>query len=95
MGQVKRISPPIIIPLVNFDAKNPPKRIRLGGIVFQLSAGLSHGRKVIAHYREDVSRNSMHAVILAKGARYEARIGHRDSYNPHYHPLWHWLEDVI
>lgn len=47
---------------------------------------------VIAHYREAVPRQSHHLYVLET---WEYVIDHADDYNPHAHPVRHFLSDVL
>jgi len=70
-----------------------PPSVTLGGRRFARSFGLQkEGGVIIAHYRESVPRWSLHLYVL-QGGRYVA--DHVDEFNPHAHPVRHFLADVV
>ena len=69
-----------------------PPIVTLGDRRFTRSIGLKNRDGVIAQYREAVPQWSLHLYVL-EGGRYV--IDHVDEFNPHAHPVRHFLADVM
>lgn len=75
-----------------WPAAGLPRVVWLGGKRFVRSAGISRHAGTVAHYREDVRRDSAHAYVLRDGTYL---IDHTDDFNPAYSPLSHFVRDVL
>lgn len=69
-----------------------PAMINVARGAFARSSSWSPHPLVVAHYRELRPTNSRHLVVLRSGLFV---VAHRDAFNPHAHPLAHFLRDVL
>lgn len=68
-----------------------PPIVSIGERRFTRSVGIKT-EGVIAHYRESVPRRSLHLYVLSD---WHYIIDHEDDFNPHAHPVRHFLADVM
>lgn len=69
-----------------------PSVVNLNGRRFLRSSGITKHTGTVAHYREDVPRNSAHLYLLSDGTYL---INHLDEVNPRDDTIAHFIKDVL
>lgn len=75
--------------------KRLPGAFTVGNRLFSASSGINPKVKGFqGHFREDKPTASAHGYVFKKNGALWLCIDHIDKFNPHYHPVKHFVFDV-